>query len=89
MKKLAAFLAIVLAPFCMAQSSMVQPTVSAGNLAAYAPTAVGSLPTCNAAATGNIFLANNLLTPTVLGTVVGGGAVSALVHCNGTSWIVG
>jgi len=50
---------------------------------------VAGLPTCSAALNGRIFTVTNALAPTIAGIVVGGGAVTILVHCNGTNWIVG
>ena len=50
---------------------------------------VAGLPTCNAAANNMIYLVTDALTPAVAATVVGGGAVQTLVHCNGSAWIVG
>lgn len=51
-------------------------------------TVVG-LPVCNASRSGLVYLVTNALLPTVLSVVVGGGSVQVLVHCNGTSWVVG
>lgn len=60
------------------------------NMLAEIPTiTVAGLPVCNAGNNGSIYLVTNALLPTVLGIVVGGGAVSTLVHCNGTNFIVG
>jgi len=50
---------------------------------------VGSLPACSAGVEGVLYGVTDALTPVVLSTVVGGGAVHTLVYCNGTSWIVG
>lgn len=50
---------------------------------------VAGLPPCNASNNGQVFLVTNLLLPTILGTITGGGAVVALVHCNGTNWVGG
>ncbi len=51
-------------------------------------TTVASLPTCNAGANGFIYTITDALAPTIAGIVVGGGAVTLMVHCNGTNWIV-
>lgn len=50
---------------------------------------VAALPSCTAALTGVIYTVTNALTPALNVLVVGGGAVTVLVHCNGTSWVVG
>jgi hypothetical protein len=50
---------------------------------------VATLPPCNAGQNGAIQNVTNALTPIVGSTVVTGGAVTTLVHCNGTNWIVG
>jgi hypothetical protein len=52
-------------------------------------TTVAGLPVCSASLLNAVFTVTNALTPTVLGVVVGGGAVVTLVHCNGTSWVAG
>ena len=49
---------------------------------------VASLPTCNSAAKGAMYLATDALTPIALSGVTGGGAVIVPVVCNGTTWIV-
>jgi hypothetical protein len=51
-------------------------------------TVVASLPACNGSSNGSIYLVTNALTPTVGATVAGGGAVTVLVHCNGSNWVV-
>lgn len=48
-----------------------------------------SLPTCNAASTGVVYQVTDSLLPALGIVVAGGGAVSVLVRCNGTSWLVG
>jgi len=50
---------------------------------------VASLPACNASRNGDISNVTDATTPAVGATVVGGGAVVTLVHCNATNWIVG
>lgn len=52
-------------------------------------TTVGSLPTCNAAARGAMYIVTDSLLPASLVAIAAGGAVVAPVICNGTSWIVG
>lgn len=65
-------------------SALVRPAILG------APTStVAALPACNAATTGQVYTVTDALTPTVLVAVVGGGAVTLVVHCNGTSWLVG
>jgi len=62
------------------------------NLVCQAPTrpsvAIGSLPTCNSAATGKMYFVTDALLPTSLAIVAAGGAVKIGVTCNGTNWIV-
>ncbi len=50
---------------------------------------VANLPACNGLTNGVIYTVTNALAPTIAGIVVGGGAVTLLVHCNGTNWVVG
>lgn len=52
-------------------------------------TTVSALPTCNAAARGQMYVVTDALTPVALSAVTGGGAVVVPVICNGSSWIVG
>lgn len=53
------------------------------------PTAtVATLPTCNTAARGTMFVVTDALTPVSLAAVTGGGAVVMGVMCNGTSYLV-
>lgn len=53
------------------------------------PTAtVATLPTCNAAARGTMFVVTDALTPVSLATATGGGAVVMGVLCSGTTWII-
>lgn len=55
-----------------------------------APSAtVAGLPTCNASALNRIYTVTDALTPAIAGIVAGGGAVTVMVRCNGTNWIVG
>lgn len=62
------------------------------NMVCQAPTrplsAIGSLPTCNTAATGKMYMVTDALAPTALATIVAGGAIKIGVICNGTNWIV-
>lgn len=50
---------------------------------------VSGLPACNASRNGDISNVTDALTPAVAVTIVGGGAVTTLVHCNGTNWVAG
>lgn len=65
-------------------SGVIPTTTTATKLLA---SVVGSLPTCNGAGQGLMYLATDLLTPTALGVAIGGGAVIAPVVCNGTNWV--
>jgi len=46
------------------------------------------LPTCNSGTKGQMFMVTDALTPVAIATVVGGGAVSIGVTCNGANWVV-
>jgi hypothetical protein len=46
------------------------------------------LPTCNSTTKGAMYIVTDALTPVAIATVVGGGAVSIGVTCNGANWIV-
>jgi len=46
------------------------------------------LPTCNSGTKGAMYIVTDALTPVAIATVVGGGAVSIGVTCNGANWIV-
>jgi hypothetical protein len=46
------------------------------------------LPTCNTGTKGAMYIVTDALTPVAIATVVGGGAVSIGVTCNGANWIV-
>jgi hypothetical protein len=50
---------------------------------------VAALPACTAALNGKVYTVTDALAPTPLATIVGGGAVQLLVHCNGTNWLAG
>lgn len=50
---------------------------------------VASLLVCNASSSGLIAQVSDALSPAVGSAVAGGGAVTVLAHCNGTSWVVG
>jgi hypothetical protein len=63
--------------------------VRIGTSAAVPSVTIASLPTCNAASAGNVYLVTNALTPVIGSSVVAGGAISVLVRCNGTNWLVG
>jgi hypothetical protein len=79
---------------CTASGQALQYNGSA--LACGAPTrplatvgAGGSqLPACNSGTKGAMYIVTDALTPVAIATVVGGGAVSIGVTCNGTNWIV-
>lgn len=48
----------------------------------------GQLPTCNSTTKGAMYIVTDALTPVAIATVIGGGAVSIGVTCNGANWIV-
>lgn len=81
-------LAVLLIPTtALAQYAAV--TFSMGSPTTVPSSTVAGLPACGAATTGWVFIVTNALTPTLGLAVVGGGAVSVVVKCNGTSWLVG
>jgi hypothetical protein len=49
---------------------------------------VAALPPCNGGTNGAVMVVTNALTPVVGSIVVTGGAVTVLIHCNGTNWVV-
>jgi chitinase len=49
---------------------------------------IATLPTCNSAARGLMYVVTDALLPAALATVGAGGAVVVGVMCNGTNWIV-
>lgn len=49
---------------------------------------VAQLPTATAAMRGVHYMITDALTPVALAAVVGGGAVTVEVYCNGTIWAV-
>lgn len=50
---------------------------------------VATLPSCTAVLTGLIYTVTDALGPALNVLVVGSGAVTVLVHCNGVVWVVG
>lgn len=62
---------------------------SIGSLYGAPSATAAALPTCNAAALNRIYTVTDALAPAIAGVVVGGGAVTVMVRCNGTNWIVG
>lgn len=51
-----------------------------------ASTVVGSLPTCNAGAAGELFYVTDALTPAYNVTLTGGSSGKAIAMCDGTNW---
>ncbi len=88
-KTVACFLsAVFLTVSAMAQYAA--PTMSPAQTPPKAPsTLTANLPTCNTATTGWVYAVTDALLPSIGGVVVGGGAITVLVRCNGTSWLVG
>ena len=87
MKYLAVGLLALLATAAQAQHG--QTSRNSQNINSVPANAVGSLPACNAGRNGDIRNVTDANAPTVGATVAGGGAVTTLVHCNATNWIVG
>lgn len=83
-------LAIILAIAYSTLSLAAAQRLTGSSLYNYPPSATTTtLPTCNAGAIGAVYIVTNALTPALGLTVVGGGAVSVVVKCNGTNWLVG
>lgn len=86
MKALALVIGVLLfgaAPAC-AETMIVSPPIQVVQSVQAA-----SLPACTSANSGVVFKVTDALLPVLLSTVAGGGAVSVLVQCNGTSFVVG
>lgn len=73
---------------CLAFPAAAQSGSNTVNLPVAPLATVAALPTCSAGNKGAIYMVTDALTPVALATVVGGGAVSVLVACNGSNWIV-
>lgn len=81
--RIAGLIAVLAAP---ASAGVVQPLPQAPipqNVA------VSALPTCNASTSGWVYRVTDSLLPALNVTVIGGGAVSVVVRCNATNWVVG
>lgn len=65
-----------------------QQNVNSFNTDHVSNSSVGALPACTASQNKVIRQVTDALTPTVGATVVGGGAVIILIHCNGANWVV-
>jgi len=80
----------LIAALILLTNQAIAQDITVSNLAPALPqSTTAALPTCNAAATGKMYLVTDALTPVALASVAGGGAVKVLVFCNGSSWIVG
>lgn len=86
MRRLLLIAALLCAPVSAQEEA---PVVRIGSPTQVPSTTVAGLPTCNAGATGFVYLVTNALVPVLGSAVAGGGAVSVLVKCNGTNWLVG
>ena len=51
-------------------------------------TITSALPSCAAGTSGTYYLVTDALTPVLGSTLVGGGAITVTVKCNGTNWLV-
>lgn len=51
------------------------------------PTTVSLLPSCNASVSGQYYLVTDALLPVLGSLLTGGGSVSVVVKCSGTSWL--
>lgn len=52
-------------------------------------TTIANLPACSAVNAGAIYRVTNALAPTIGLAVAAGGAITVLVDCNGSNWLVG
>lgn len=85
-------LAIILAVMmCPVRAQTVLTTPVANLVSFSSPSSlVASLPSCTVSNTNMIYTVTNALTPVIGSVVVGGGAISVLVHCqSGVGWVVG
>lgn len=48
---------------------------------------VGTLPTCNAGAKGQVYTVTDATAPSYNATLTGGSTVTVLAQCNGTNWV--
>jgi hypothetical protein len=65
----------------LASARMPRPAATVGS-------GGSQLPTCNAAAKGQMYIVSDALSPIAIATVVGGGGITIGVTCNGSNWIV-
>ena len=82
MKWIALFTLLSIGP-ALSQAFMWGPVPTAPSSTAAA------LPSCIATLRGSMFVVTDALVPVALATLAGGGAVTVLVFCNGSNWIVG
>lgn len=64
----------------------VVPTLELGQAAKFTAVTVAALPTCNAAADGQVRYVSDASAPSWGAAVTGGGSTKTLVLCNATSW---
>jgi hypothetical protein len=83
---LALWICLTLSPAGAQLSVISGPTPS---ISSVPNVAVAGLPVCNAGTDGLIYRVTNALTPIIGSVVIGGGAITLLVHCaSGTGWVV-
>lgn len=80
-------MALALASSAVAQTTTQVVSIGFSNIPPSMTTA--GLPVCGAATTGSVYRVTDALLPTLGVAVTGGGAVSVVVRCNGTAWLVG
>lgn len=64
----------------------INSSLSVTGYTGLAVTVVGSLPTCNAGAKGEIYMVTDANAPTYNATLTGGSTTTTLAACNGTNW---
>jgi len=69
------------------QGMMCQSPFTFGANVELTPVVVSNLPVCNAASKGALRVVSDATAPTYNGALTGGGAVTAIVLCNGSAWL--
>lgn len=85
---LAAAIALALCA-ASAVAQQASPVVTVGGVSVPPSVTVAQLPACSAATSGWVYRVTDSLLPALGVAVAGGGAVSVLVRCNATAWLVG
>lgn len=73
---------------CAAASASAETMALSPSQMIAGTTTVGSLPSCTAGLNGQIYIVTDALLPAIGSAVGGGGAITVVVKCNATSWLV-